>query len=83
LSELVAVSSLKNNAYTDAQQHVFALLPLRNAGVLLCHRTQACTGGVLLCMCVLLQVAKISDFGLAATLLDGATHRSTASMGTM
>ncbi|WIA13330.1 hypothetical protein OEZ85_006913 [Tetradesmus obliquus] len=29
------------------------------------------------------QVAKISDFGLAATLLDGATHRSTASMGTI
>eukprot|EP00775_Hariotina_reticulata_P005704 gene5704-5944_t len=29
------------------------------------------------------QVAKISDFGLAATLMDGATHRSTASMGTI
>uniref|UniRef100_A0A383WP55 Protein kinase domain-containing protein n=1 Tax=Tetradesmus obliquus TaxID=3088 RepID=A0A383WP55_TETOB len=29
------------------------------------------------------QVAKISDFGLAAVLLDGATHRSTASMGTI
>ncbi|KAF6260605.1 hypothetical protein COO60DRAFT_1700220 [Scenedesmus sp. NREL 46B-D3] len=29
------------------------------------------------------QVAKISDFGLSATLLDGATHRSTASMGTI
>jgi serine/threonine protein kinase len=33
--------------------------------------------------CVHLQVAKISDFGLAAVLLDGATHRSTASMGTI
>eukprot|EP00878_Enallax_costatus_P001012 GHUV01001146.1.p1 GENE.GHUV01001146.1~~GHUV01001146.1.p1 ORF type:complete len:510 (+),score=107.78 GHUV01001146.1:223-1530(+) len=29
------------------------------------------------------QVAKISDFGLAAVLVDGATHRSTASMGTI
>lgn len=29
------------------------------------------------------QISKISDFGLAATLMDGATHRSTASMGTI
>lgn len=29
------------------------------------------------------QVAKISDFGLATVLLNGATHRSTASMGTI
>lgn len=29
------------------------------------------------------QVAKISDFGLSAMLLNGATHRSTASLGTI
>lgn len=29
------------------------------------------------------QIAKISDFGLATVLMDGATHRSTASMGTI
>lgn len=29
------------------------------------------------------QVSKISDFGLASTLIDGATHRSTQTMGTI
>lgn len=29
------------------------------------------------------QVAKISDFGLSAVLLNGTTHRSTASLGTI
>lgn len=29
------------------------------------------------------QVAKISDFGLSAVLLNGSTHRSTASLGTI
>lgn len=28
-------------------------------------------------------IAKISDFGLSAALLNGATHRSTASLGTI
>jgi serine/threonine protein kinase len=29
------------------------------------------------------QVAKISDFGLSAVLVNGATHRSTTSVGTI
>lgn len=29
------------------------------------------------------QIAKISDFGLSTMLLSGATHRSTASLGTL
>lgn len=32
---------------------------------------------------LLLQVAKVSDFGVSAKLMDGATHRSTASLGTI
>eukprot|EP00775_Hariotina_reticulata_P006955 gene6955-7171_t len=46
---------------------------LKAGNVLLHSATQSAYG----------QVAKISDFGLAAVLLDGATHRSTASMGTI
>lgn len=29
------------------------------------------------------QIAKVSDFGVSARLLDGATHRSTTSLGTI
>jgi serine/threonine protein kinase len=32
---------------------------------------------------LLLQVAKVSDFGVSVRLLDGATHRSTTSLGTI
>lgn len=37
----------------------------------------------LLLLLLLLQVAKVSDFGVSARLLDGATHRSTTSLGTI
>jgi hypothetical protein len=36
-----------------------------------------------LSLSLLLQVAKVSDFGVSAQLLDGATHRSTTSLGTI
>lgn len=49
------------------------LAGLQAGNVLLHNVTQSAYG----------QIAKISDFGLAAVLLDGATHRSTASLGTI
>lgn len=46
------------------------------------HVVEGCCGLVPVLL-LLLQVAKVSDFGVSARLLDGATHRSTTSLGTI
>jgi serine/threonine protein kinase len=46
----------------------------------LCHASNV---SYTLIPCHMPQVSKISDFGLASCLLDGATHRSTQTTGTI
>lgn len=60
------------------------LCAVRRAG---CPATQQMHGSPCqpraLLLLLLLQVAKVSDFGVSAKLMDGATHRSTTSLGTI